>query len=404
MPTTRRAVLLVWNPLHEPRSIEVHVEHLRTGSATWWGRIYGRPRETPTRGPSPAVTTMVDRTRRHVEQALAEAGEVTVFVTNHTSLHALRVTEVRGAEARPPLDAIPEYYRDKLALQWFKVVDVRALSYDQTSTLDYLREVRFAREVLDVAGPWPRVGEAATEFHGYDPFASMAYRYPLPVELADDADPTFWQPPEGLRRFVDDEEAAFPHALLAALERLEGRVPALWGRISRPARLLVANGEVSRDALGSRSSFGLASAILGLATAVEHELREGLVLPLLVHTLPEVAPPPVVTLRRHFEEAGYPWSRNLGGLQIALGGIAATLAKSGLAPRYPELHGLGDQRKPGSDLAALTALRNDVAHHKRSVGQGDFADAWERALGRPTGALLDRIVSARDEIAALGLV
>ncbi len=389
------AVLLLWNPLHEPRAIEVHVDHLREREATWWGRIYGRPGETPLDAPSAGVQSMLDQSAAHLAPVLAGEGEATVLVTNQTSLHALRVTEVRAEHEPPSMTEVPQYYKGTRAIQWFRVVDVRALYYDQVSTLGFLRSVKFDRHVLDAAR---RPGE----IHNYDPFASMGYRYPLPITLAAEDHATLWHRPSGVRRFVDLEEAAFPQALLQALAYLESRHEALWARLSRPAQLFLANGEVSRKALGEQSRFSVGPAVLGVAQAAEHEIADGIVRPLL-------DPAPARTERGSaLRRAVYPdlsdekqrKNNTLGGLMIKLGKISRALDESGLQGAFPALYRLKPESRDGSDLWTLKEARNSVAHPGRSATSDDLRTLWELAMARHEAPLLARIADARSEIAA----
>jgi len=81
-------------------------------------------------------------------EARAKAREPSVlFVSNHVELHACKVTAV-AFEDDPPggtrSQALP-YYAERSVPLWFRVEDVRALSYDQTMTTDWFTSCQHKR-------------------------------------------------------------------------------------------------------------------------------------------------------------------------------------------------------------------------------------------------------------------
>ena len=392
------SVLFVWNPLYEPRTVEAHVTHLREREATWWGRIYGRPGETPPGPPGETIRKLVEASAEHLLETLERQGEATVLVTNYVSLHALRVTEVRvGEEAtRPPEEEIPDYYRGARVILWLRVTDVRALFYDQASTLAYLREVKFDRHLLDAK-------KAPGTLHPYDPFASMAYAYPLPISLDPSADSGWSAGSEPGSRFVDQEEAAFPRSLLSALGELHAQLPALWPKLSFQAQLLLATGRTSQAAFGPNSRYGVGPAVLGLASAVESELRDRILDPLRRSRDADLsrAQETLSILRGVLTQEAAP--QGLGAMRVALGKLAKPLRGGPGAEVLPALVSLEARMTDGSPMDRLRCMRNDVAHAKRLVSAQEFEDVWEQVVTTPREPLLGSIADACEELLGLGL-
>ena len=105
----------------------------------WWGRFYGGAE----RFDAPAAQARWPHVAELAE-ARAKAREPSIlFVSNHVELHACKVTEV-GFGDDPPggtrSQALP-YYAERSVPLWFRVEDVRALSYDHTMTIDFLMPV-----------------------------------------------------------------------------------------------------------------------------------------------------------------------------------------------------------------------------------------------------------------------
>ena len=93
-------LLMVWNPLLEPRTIQVHVESLRrttTDSYVWWGRIYAGTKELTAATVQEKWQYVFDINKR----ARRSQSPLVMFVTDFTSLHALQIDHVQPGPTWP---------------------------------------------------------------------------------------------------------------------------------------------------------------------------------------------------------------------------------------------------------------------------------------------------------------
>ncbi len=394
MSDPRPAVLTVWNPSQEPRTIEVHVEHLRRrpDAWTWWGRIYGHPDPKAKINPSEDILDAIERSTAHIEAELVARGEATVLVTNFVSLHALRVTKVRGPKPRPRASEVPDYYANRHVLSWYRVADIRALSYDQASTIGYFDHLVTFERLRPDKRPW------RTRF---DPFAANGYIYPLPIWLDVESGGPFDGRPR-TARFVDDAEAALPLPVQQAQARLARQVPRIWARARRPAQLFLAAGEASRSSMGDqRSVFGLRPAVLGLAAAVEREIRDEVVHPLLYRDA-DLARQLVGAVSARGVSLSGPIT--LGGMRRLLCELGRALAETEHGARCPGVVSFADEdggeQGLRTDFSRLVNLRNQAVH-ANDFEWPAFEDTWRRVLTDDARPLLLRVLDARDEVGAL---
>jgi hypothetical protein len=216
-----KQILVVWNPVFRPETILAHVELLRQHGYVWWGK-FGQSKDAHL---GPALVDIESSGR-----------EVVLFATNHSELHALRVIRVVfGDSDEVDKQAVPDYYDDKdqTPTVWFKVTDIRALSYDRLQTLTYLQ-----KQLGEV------VEGADAGLVGYDPYRSAGYRYPLVLEgppvkevfdsaILRDRDPN-------AKRFADLSDTAMPDDVARASMVLAEQKPRLWQALEQSSRVFLA--------------------------------------------------------------------------------------------------------------------------------------------------------------------
>jgi hypothetical protein len=161
-------LLAVYNRRFHPLTIRTHVEHLRKRGFVWWGRFRadaGRLSTAEARAEWPHIAALAD-------DRLAAGEPTALFVTNYEALHVCKVTHIvlgDDPESEVRREALP-YYGDHSVPIWFRVEDVRALSYDMTTTDDWFN----SRLGVVLSGSKRRRKAAGT----FDPYATAENAYP----------------------------------------------------------------------------------------------------------------------------------------------------------------------------------------------------------------------------------
>ncbi|MGO8995160.1 MAG: hypothetical protein ACLQVI_17735 [Polyangiaceae bacterium] len=268
MPTPQ--LLMLYNLRFHARTIRDHVEHLRKHGFVWWGRFYN--------GPTKFDATAARARWPHVAQLAAErtlSGEPSLlFATDFQSLHVFDVTQIllgddpgQGARAA----ALP-HYADKSVPLWFRVRDSRALSYDHSSTNDWLS----GRLGPTIGGATRTNGEPFQ--HPYDPTGAVLNQFPIVLEGPAHAE---LFDGKGPKRWADAPDAMSPRPVQKALDHLDTSMdPAAWKRTSSEAREQIACAWVTRGYLARDEDVDPTDGFNHVARAVEIELRDELVDPL----------------------------------------------------------------------------------------------------------------------------
>lgn len=357
-------LLTVWNPYYQPETIQVHVELLRKHGAVWWGRLYrGRTLDKDAaKKRFPAAWDVVRQVRE-------EGRELLVFTTNHVLLHALRVDEVRFGHELPEEERalVPSYYEDAKApaALWFRVRDVRALAFSQIDTLRYFFDS----------------GELEAGLTGYDPFAAYEWVYPIAVRgpsVEEIFDPAHLR--GKARAFADHPETLFPPEVDLARRELHRMLGGLWPRLEEKSQHFLASGWVVYGRYQGLRDFDLSSAFSGVARAVEAELCEATVGPLLE--------------RLDLREA------LLGARPLTLGVVERALdevAEAAVAHGVETLGALVDDRQWRRWLRRFVSLRNDAAHPKQ-VRRSKIVRAWEEVVAEES--MLRPLVEAKHAVRA----
>jgi hypothetical protein len=382
-----RHVLAVWNPEMQPETIEVHVERLRRGPAAhvWWGRIY---RGDPSRK-SKARVSLGPLEELDVD---AVAGRLVLFVTDFTSLHALRIDRVQEAPAAGD-EGLPAYLRDHTLLHAFRATDLRAVSHDRLTTLGWLRENLGLRRLGENAGLDPQK-------YRVDPYASLSWAWPVEVE-GPELERVFplAGPPVG-SRWVDLPETLHPPRLAAALQRLERAHGEVWRGLEADSRMFLATAEVVRQET-REAGFDPSPCLVGIARALERELRDEVWLPLL-----------------RAGRAGHPGAPDLCGAHAVLDrDLGADPAKTltlgampivgqRLAAWLAEHDGLSALAAPVlRDWLGAFAQQRNHASHGRLIDAAACLAQVEGVLGGSAPRVLAAVVGAKRAVRGrLGLV
>ena len=167
-------LLMLYHQRYNTKTLRVHVEHLRAHGFVWWGRFYG--------GAERFDATAARARWSHVAELAegrAKAREPSIlFVSNHVELHACKVIEVAFGDdpaGGTRSQALP-YYAERSVPLWFRVEDVRALSYDHTMTIDWF-EHRLGLVKASVtrwsSNPYERP---------FDPAGELLHKFPIVLE------------------------------------------------------------------------------------------------------------------------------------------------------------------------------------------------------------------------------
>ena len=357
--------LVVWNPLIEPDTIVVHVDHWRASGRgddrrTWWGRIYDAPAD---RMPRPELVAALEESLGACRESLDARGRVVLFATDFRQLHALEVDDVRSTlrdpEQAPPPEERPAYYHARRVIAWFRVRDVRALSFEPIDTLQYLREhVRVRRTS-----------------YGYDPYASFGLRYPAFV--CGPAPEALFDEPRarlGISRFADLADTIYPPRLALArgeLQRLLGDTT--WNGLDDASRLWLASARIlvtQGHALDAQLE--MTPVVMYLSNVLERELVGGVVQPVAA-ALGTGSPrlEQVDQLRRAWD--GF----EIAPRPLTLGAVAMMVPA--MRSWQPARHGFGPlvcDDAWARWLSQFVGRRNDAAH-ARQVDR-----AWVEAAAR----------------------
>ncbi len=274
MPTPQ--LLMLYNTRFHARTIRDHVEHLRKHGYVWWGRFYN--------GPKRFDATEARARWPHVAQLAAEralSGEPSLlFATDHHALHVFDVTRIlfgddpgEGARAA----ALP-HYADKSVPLWFRVRDSRALSYDHSSTNDWLN----GQFGSTVGGATRASGEPFS--YPYDPTGAVLNQFPIVLEgpahgeLFDARG--LRAGGKGLKRWADAPDAMSPRPVQRALDHLDTSMDqGVWRRTSSEAREQLACAWVTRGYLARDEDVDPTDGFNHVARAAEIELRDELLDP-----------------------------------------------------------------------------------------------------------------------------
>ena len=384
--------LVVWNPLFEPDTILAHVDHWRASGqgeerATWWGRIYDAP---PDRMPRPELVSALEEAIEACTQTLHERGRVVLFATDFRQLHALEVDAIRytlhDAEAAPAPEERPGYYRNRRVIAWFRVRDVRALSFEALDTLQYLRE-------------HVRVQDSR---YGYDPYASFGLRYPTfvrgpgPEELFDAA-----RAKMGIGRFADLSDTVYPPRLANARKDLEKLLGSdTWNGLDDASRLFLASARIlvlQRSALDAQLE--MTPVVMYLSNVVEREVVAGVLQP-VVRALLSGAP-----ALEAGEDLRRAWRSFDLESRLSLGAAAMLVpAMRSWEPGREACGALVAEEAWAHWLLDLVVRRNDAAH-ARHVERGWVESAAGELFGeRPNpriGIPLHTIVAAKAGVRGL---
>ena len=384
-------LLMVWNPLYEPRTVKVHVDLLRkpvTDPYVWWGRIYAGSAKMDRQ----TLKAKWDYVFKLDKQARKDRRDLVVFVTDYQSLHALRVERVKLGPAMPEeaTDRIPDYYREdgrKVGL-WFKVRDVRALTHYQLRTLEYFREM---------LGP-VRNSFALGDRLPYDPYAAFKYEYPIIVQ-ADAADRLFdttelAQRSKGAKLFAELPETVFPPDLQTILSELESEIDFIWNDLRDNSRIFLACARLVEKRYASLNNFDFSAALCEVAKAMETELIDGL-LSKLFQIPATVWDDEVMEDQRRLPVQRRPRS---------LGSAAMLLRQLGSSSPPAALENLARLSGPEAPwirwLDSFTKLRN-LALHQGLIPYDEYQTIWRETLDEGGRTGLRPVVNLQAEVQAL---
>lgn len=260
MDETRLGLLAVWNPVVKPETIAAHVERLDRSPEgrkwTWWGRLYVGKR--PIQEVLPTVT----------HERLSRDAERVLYVTNFSSLHALRIDRIHlGPLNDVELRQAPPYYGESehAIPLWFRVRDIRVIHWQQEPTLTALAEMA---EVELRDGSFVR-----SSFGRVDPYAAHRWDWPVLV----DARPVTELFPPGVKYWPSPETVA-PQLIQDSSRRLRERHPDLWSELDAGSRLALASADSVHQLAQGQTRFDIASAAIGYTRALEIELCRRLLL------------------------------------------------------------------------------------------------------------------------------
>lgn len=260
MDESELGLLAVWNPVVKPETIAAHVESLHRAPEdrkwTWWGRLYVGKR--PIQEVLPTVTH--ERLSRDVERVL--------YVTNFSSLHALRIDRIHlGHLPEVELHQAPPYYGESehAIPLWFRVRDIRVVHWQQEPTLTALAEMA---EVELREGTFVR-----SAFGRVDPYAAHRWDWPVLV----DARPVRELFHPGVKYWHAPETVA-PQVIHASSRRLRDRHPTLWSELDAGSQLALASADSVHQLAQRQTRFDIASAAIGYTRALEIELCRRLLL------------------------------------------------------------------------------------------------------------------------------
>lgn len=383
--------LAVWNPLFEPHTIAVHVNHLRASGQrqsrrTWWGRIYDSSRKHPPEEMCRALDQALDACRRTIERR----GRAVLFVTDFRQLHAMEIDEVRrtldDVDEAPPVQERPSHYQGHSVLAWFGVRDIRALSFEPFDTLQYLREHLF------VYG-----GQL-----GFDPYASLGLRYPLFVR-GPSAEELFERPrqAEGIECFADQAETLYAPRIANARRKLEGMIGSgTWERLEEPTRTLLANGYVLLEQYQAvPGDLELTPVVMCLCTALERELVGEILQPLLSALEQEQS---ALAQRDLLRQA---WERCELKRAVTLGACPILIPRLKSWPPLQQCCALNSLASTwGQWLSDVVKHRNNAAHARRVDAR--WANEAARLLfgqdrNSPLGCPFHTLTEAKQEVRQL---
>lgn len=380
MPTH---LLTVWNPLIRPETIEDHVLALRQHGRTWWARL---------RRPSDGKALTGDAARARwpdlvaVSEELVGTGRsVYLFLTDFSLLHVAKVDAIRWVEPLPAeeLATVPEYERAPEGLEvpiWFRVTDLRALSYDRMVTLSRLRTLVYARD----KSPF-----------GYDPFAAkMVFDYPLCVtspELDDlfhastQAELAAAEGKGGAARFADLDETIHEPALRNTFDELQGLLGPTWSGLERFSQITLATSRVvERKLLQAGSHFDAAAVFNGIHRALERELVIELLKPLVV---------------RRVEDRELAQALSDAKQEVSLGShfLLKKLKRWAAKEKLGALEALVGDESALRWLGQVTRLRNPAAH-AQLLSDREVRAVAEEVYASAASSRLSPIVSAKHDV------
>lgn len=363
MDETRLALLAVWNPYFKPETIAAHVESLKQAPAdrkwTWWGRFYVGKRAIEEVLP----TVTHSRLSRDVERVL--------YVTNFSSLHALRIDQLHvGRLPDDEFALAPAYYREsqhQIPL-WFRVRDVRVLHWQQLPTLTALAEMA---EVELKEGAFIR-----SSFGKVDPYAAHQWNWPVLV----DGRPVDELFPAG-EEFFSRPLTIAPQAILDSIEVLKEAHPELWTSLDPGSQLALASAEMVHRVTQGQQAFDVATAAIGLTRALEIELCRRLVLEVAIPRLTERVKAERLERELFKGDEHRPWyvrkmPPTLGEAIFALRNLRSLSRDAG----WNELAELSNDEHLVR-IDAASKLRNEVAHGAavpREKVEQLFGELWGR--------------------------
>jgi len=363
-------LLTVWNPIVDANAVKAHVDVLTSPrDYVWWGRVYRMQRSG-----SDAMSADELAARFGHVQAFRDRmrGDFVLYVTDHRYMHACRASEIVFGDALPESERrfVPSYYARCAVAMWFRVHDVRALSFDALRTLTYAQQTLGA--VVDGAMSGPERTMRKYD-RRYDPYASVFYRYPLVVEgPATDAVFARAELEKGHARFADAPGVVYPRRVEEAAAELKEAWGETWTGLEDATRILVANARARVPEL----ALGLdpAAAFIYVAKALEHEVCECVLADLQrLADVERTMPSDVADLVKLVDDDGTARDRTLGAAmhvflkrqvlsKLALADVDAVIRESAFRARFTR----------------LVDLRNAAVHApgtKRRLGAADFRKA-----------------------------
>ena len=160
------------------------------------------------------------------------------------------------------------YYAKRAVPLWFRIEDVRGLSYDQSTTNDW-----FERRLGAVQRGALRA-RGKPHARPYDSTAAVHCQFPIVVEGPTCAE-VFERdrPPAPVTRWADTSDAISSRPVQRAREHLESYLaPGPWARLAPEAQDLLANGWVERGRMQHDHDVDPAMGFTRIANAVETEL------------------------------------------------------------------------------------------------------------------------------------
>jgi hypothetical protein len=280
---------------------------------------------------------------------------------------------------------------------WFRVEDVRALSYDHTMTLDWF-DRRLGRVTAGVTrssgGPYTSA---------FDPAASVLHQFPIVVEGPTCAELFAAEGRPASGRWADAPDAVTSRPVQRARAHLaKSLAPGLWRRLDVETTDLLANAWVERGRVERDEDVDPRMGFTRIACAVENELCARLIpaLERLCDRLKATGSPVHAALAQHVSDArpsdssGRAAEWTLGTALDLLKRIVNRSRRDLVALKVPALLELATNVRWLEDV---NRMRNSASHGGRPLRPSEVRKALF-AFFDERGEGLRAVVDARDDV------